>query len=248
MKFKLSNNKLITCVFIERIMKKRMFLISMVSVLITGFVHSQTFINPNYSLKSHETLNITKVEVKPEGTFIYLSIENRISKGTFCADKKIFIIFPDGQKSKLVSSSGIPVCPDTYKFKTIGEKLEFVLTFPRLKEKTEWIDLIEDCSENCFSFYGITLNTTLNRMIDDAFALVENNEQAKAIDSFINIAEVIDEKNYGIEGLLYINIIKLARETGDEIKAKSWYKRLLLSGAPRFMTYVRFLNDQGIKY
>ena len=229
-------------------MKKRMFLISVLSVLITGLTDSQTYFSPNYSLKSHETLNITKVEVKPEGTFIHLSIENRIGKGTFCADKKIFIIFPDGQKSKLVSSSGIPVCPDTYKFKTIGEKLEFVLTFPRLKEKTEWIDLIEDCSENCFSFYGITLNTTLNRMIDDAFALVENNEQAKAIDSFINIAEVIDEKNYGIEGLLYINIIKLARETGDEIKAKSWYKRLLLSGAPRFMTYVRFLNDQGIKY
>ena len=220
----------------------------MLSVLITGFVFSQTFINPNYSLKSHETLNITKVEVKPEGTFIHLSVENRISKGTFCADKKIFIIYPNGEKSKLVSSSGIPVCPDTYKFKAIGEKLEFVLTFPRLKEKMEWIDLIEDCSENCFSFYGITLNNTLNKMIDDAFALVENNEQAKAMDSFINIVDVIDEKNYGIEGLLYINIIKLARESGDDIRAETWYKRLLLSGAPRFMTYVRFLNDQGIKY
>lgn len=225
-----------------------MFLISVLSVSIAGFVHSQTFINPNYSLKSHETLNITKVEVKPEGTFIHLRIENRISKGTFCADKKIFIIFPDGEKGNLVSSSGIPVCPDNYKFKAIGEKLEFVLAFPRLKEKTEWIDLIEDCSENCFSFYGITLNNTLNKMIDDSFALVENNEQAKAIDSFINILDVIDEKNYGIEGLLYINIIKLTKESGDEIRAETWYKKLILSGAPRFMTYVKFLNDQGIKY
>jgi len=229
-------------------MHNRAFTTGIFLLLLTGFVHSQTFFSPNYSLKSHETLNITKVEVKPEGTFIHLSIENRIGKGTFCADKKIFIIFPDGQKSKLVSSSGIPVCPDTYKFKTIGEKLEFVLTFTRLKEKTEWIDLIEECSENCFSFYGITLNNTINKMIDDAFALVENKEQAKAMDSFINIVDVVDEKNYGIEGLLYINIIKLARESGDEIRAETWYKRLLLSGAPRFMTYVRFLNDQGIKY
>jgi hypothetical protein len=229
-------------------MMKKIFFTGALLLPFIGFVHSQTFINPNYSLKSHETLNIIKVEVKPEATFIYLSIGNRIERGTFCADKKIFIIFPDGEKSKLVSSSGIPVCPDTYKFKAIGEKLEFVLAFPRLMEKTEWIDLIEDCSENCFSFYGITLNSTLNIMIDDAFALVENKEQAKALDSFINIADVIDEKNYGIEGLLYINIIKLARESGDEIKAESWYKRLILSGAPRFMTYIKFLNDQGIKY
>jgi hypothetical protein len=229
-------------------MNARIYFVLLLSLVFAGLLNSQTFINPNYSLKSHETLNITKVEVKPEGTFIHLSLENRISKGTFCADKKIFIIFPDGEKSKLVSSSGIPVCPATYKFKAIGEKLEFVLTFPRLKEKMEWIDLIEDCSENCFSFYGITLNNTLNKMIDDAFALVENNEQAKAMDSFINIVDVIDEKNYGIEGLLYINIIKLARESGDDIRAETWYKRLILSGAPRFMTYVRFLNDQGIKY
>jgi len=229
-------------------MNARIYFVLLLSLVFAGLLNSQTFINPNYSLKSHETLNITKVEVKPEGTFIHLSLENRISKGTFCADKKIFIIFPDGEKSKLVSSSGIPVCPDTYKFKAIGEKLEFVLTFPRLKEKMEWIDLIEDCSENCFSFYGITLNNTLNKMIDDAFALVENDEQAKAMDSFINIVDVIDEKNYGIEGLLYINIIKLARESGDDIRAETWYKRLILSGAPRFMTYVRFLNDQGIKY
>ena len=155
---------------------------------------------------------------------IYLSIENRMTGGYFCADKNIFIIYPDGTRSKLTSSKGIPVCPDTYKFKTIGEKLDFELTFPPLKG-TKWIDLIEDCSENCFSFYGVCLDNDLNKKIDDASVLAENKEPAKALMSFINIADTIDSKKSGIEGLIYINIIKLAKETGNIAKATEWYSR-----------------------
>jgi hypothetical protein len=209
---------------------------------------SQTILQPNYSLKSHETLNIIKVEIRSEATIFYLSIENQIEGGSFCADKNIYIIYPDGKKSKLESSSGIPVCPDTYKFKTPGEKLEFVLSFPPLKKGTEWIDLVEECSANCFSFYGISLDNDLNKRIDDAFALAENEEPAKAMVSFINIAEKIDKNNPGIEGLLYINIIKLAIETGDNAKAGEWYKKFKLSNAPRLSQYIKYLNDQGIKY
>lgn len=227
---------------------KRKFAIGILFLLLTGYLHSQTFINPNYSLKSHETLDLIKAEVRPEATIFYMSIENRIEGGSFCADKNIYIIYPDGKKIRLESSSGIPVCPDAYKFKAAGEKLEFVLTFPPLKEGTKWIDLIEDCSDNCFSFYGITLNDALNKRIDDAFALAENDEQAKALVSFINIAEEIDKNNRGIEGLIYINIIKLARETGNDAKAEEWYKKLKLSDTPRLAAYIKYLNDQGIRY
>jgi hypothetical protein len=213
---------------------------------ITGV--SQTFLRPNFALKSHETLDIIKVEARPEATIFYMSIENRIEGGSFCADKNINIIYPDGKKSKLISCSGIPVCPDTYKFKEAGEKLEFVLTFPPLKEGIKWIGLIEDCNDNCFSFYGITLNDALNKKIDDAFALAENDEPAKALISFINIAEEIDKNNRGIEGLIYINIIKLARETGNGAKAEEWYRKFKLSDTPRLPQYIKFLNDQGIKY
>jgi len=213
---------------------------------ITGV--SQTFLRPNFALKSHETLDIVKVEARPEATIFYMSIENRIEGGSFCADKNINIIYPDGEKSNLISCSGIPVCPDTYKFKATGERLEFVLTFPPLKEGIKWIDLIEDCSNNCFSFYGVTLDPDINKRIDDAFALAENDEPEKALKSFINIAEDTGKNNRGIEGLLYINIIKLARETGDDTKAEEWYKKFMLSDAPRLKTYIKYLNDQGIKY
>jgi len=229
-------------------MKNKKFAVVFLFFLLTGFLHSQTFVNPNYSLKSHETLDIIKAEVKPEATIFYMSIENRIEGGNFCADKNIFIISPDGKKIKMESSSGIPVCPDTYKFKAVGEKLEFVLTFPPLKAGTKWIDLVEDCSDNCFSFYGITFNADLNKRINDAFTLVENEEPAKALISFINIAEEIDKKNLGIEGLIYINIIKLAKETGDDSKAEKWYKKLKLSDTPRLAQYIKYLNQQGISF
>ena len=215
-------------------------------IIINGF--SQTIIKPNYALKSHETLEISEIEITAQKTVIFLSVENMITGGYFCADKNIFILYPDGTRSKLTASKGIPVCPDSYKFKTIGEKLNFELTFPPLKPGTQWIDLIEDCSENCFSFYGICLNSDLNRKIDDASVLAEKDDPAEALMNFIKIAGTIDNKNSGIEGLIYINIIKLAKETNNIQKASEWYTKLKLSGMSRNELYIKHLNSQGIIY
>jgi hypothetical protein len=213
-----------------------------------GNINSQTCSHPNIGLKSHETLEISKVEITVQKTVIFLSIENRRTEGYFCADKNIFIIYPDGTRSRLTSSKGIPVCPETYKFKTIGEKLYFELTFPPLKQDTQWIDLIEDCTENCFSFYGVCLNSDLNKKIDDASVLAENEEPAKALMSFIKIANAIDSKYSGIEGMIYINIIKLSKETANIPKATEWYSKLKLSAIPRCELYIKHLNSQGIIY
>ena len=215
-------------------------------IIINGF--SQTIIKPNYALKSHETLEISKIEITAQKTVIFLSVENRITGGYFCADKNIFILYPDGTRSKLTASKGIPVCPDSYKFKTIGEKLNFELTFPPLKPGTQWIDLIEDCTENCFSFYGVCLNGDLNKKIDDASILAENKEPVKSLMSFIKIGNTIENKNSGVEGLIYINIIRLAKETANIPKATEWYNKLKSSVIPRKELYIKHLNSQGIIY
>ncbi len=209
---------------------------------------SQSYIQPNYGLKSHETLVINKIEASDKAATIYLTIENRIPGGTFCADKNIYIFYPDGTNSKLVSSNNIPVCPESHKFTTPGEKLNFTLTFPPLKKGIEWIDLVEDCSDNCFHFYGVTLDNELNGKINDAFSMAENDDPLKAMISFIDILESTDPKNIGSEGLLYVNIISLAREAGNYGQAADWYKKLKNSGAPRLQEYIKFLNDQGIRY
>jgi hypothetical protein len=224
------------------------YLAALLWISVTAFSNSQILINPNYSLKSHETLNIKKIEAGNRATIFYMSVENRRVGGTFCADKNIYIIYPDGKRIKLNSSSGIPVCPDAYNFKTTGEKLDFTLEFPSVKPGTKWIDLVEDCSDNCFSFYGISLDINLNKRLDDAFELAENGNEAKALISFIALAREIDNDSRGISGLVYINIVKLARETGDNAKAEEWYKKFKLSDAPRLAQYIKYLNDQGIRY
>lgn len=226
----------------------RSFFTLLLTLMLSGALYSQTLINPNYSLKSHETLRIIKIELKPEAAMFYMSIENRIENGTFCADRNIFLLYPDGKKSKLISSDNIPVCPDTHVFRSPGEKLDFVLTFPPVSRSVEWVDLVEECSENCFSFYGIALNNNLNQRIDNAFRLAENDETAKAMASFIALADELSASGHGIAGLLYINVIKLAAGSGDNNKAVEWYRRLKSSDIKRKDEHMKHLNDQGIRY
>ena len=210
---------------------------------------SQTYKNPNVSLKSHETLEILKVEISSKSTLIFFSVENKRNEGgSFCADKKIYLIYPDGSRLNLTKAHNIPVCPDTYIFKSVGEKLLFTLEFPPLKAGTKWIDIIEDCTSNCFWFYGVTLDEDLNRRLDMAFSLASKGKPAENIILFKNILDDIDSLNPGIKGLLYINIINAAVEDADIVNASVWYKRLAASHAPRVDQYIKYLNDRGIRY
>jgi hypothetical protein len=209
---------------------------------------SQVVERPNFGLKSHETLQITKIEIATDKTIVHLTIENRIEGGSFCADKNIFLIDPSGEKLRMTQASGIPVCPDSYTFENPGEVLQFTLEFPPLKPGTNWIDIIEECNENCFSFYGVVLNKNINGKIDDAFYYADNHEPSKALISFINIAEEVREKNFGIGGVLYVNIILLSKETGNSVRAAEWYKKLQSSEITGLTQYIKFLNNRGIRY
>ncbi|MBK7133096.1 MAG: hypothetical protein IPH69_09855 [Bacteroidales bacterium] len=220
-------------------------------ILLTGYLisgYSQTIENPNSALKSHETLLISKVELSQEKTVVHFSIENRIENGNFCADRNIFLIDQEGKKYQILKTSGIPVCPDSYKFRNIGEVVKFTLEFPPLESGTKWIDIIENCSENCFWFYGVTLDNELNKRIDEAFSKASTVTPAENLYLFKSILDDIDSQNLGIEGLLYLNIISAARENADNVNAMVWYKRLAASKAPRVGEYLKYLNDRGVKY
>jgi hypothetical protein len=229
-------------------MCKRFLFVSGLAAVMFSASFSQTFTAPNYGLKSHETLEIKMIKTTPEKTIVSLSIENRIIGGQFCADRNIYIIDPSGEKIRLRKAVGIPVCPDNYKFKEIGEKLQFTLEFPPVKSGTKWIDIIEDCTSNCFWFYGVTLDNDLNKKLDEAFSEASKMKPAENILLFKNILDSIDNQNLGIEGLLYINIINAAAEETDNVIAADWYKRLVSSKAPRVNQYIKYLNDKGIKF
>jgi len=78
--------------------------------------------------------------------------------------------------------------------------------------------------------------------------LAEIGETSKALISFIDLIGTIDNKNTGIEGLIYLTIIKLADEAGSKEVAAEWSERIRSSGAPRLQLYIRNLESQGIKY
>ncbi len=227
-------------------LKRLCFLI----ILFAGFLtaESQTLVFPNYALKSHETLEIERIVTDAKATVLYMSIENRIEGGTFCADKNIYIINPMGRRSKLVFSSGIPVCPDTHIFRKAGERLEFTLTFPPLAPGTEYIDLVEECNEDCFSFYGIVFDKDLNDKLDEAFSMAENGNTSGSLKQLITIAKNRATANQSPVGLIYINIIKLAADSGESETAEEWYRKFKSEGGAGSARYIEFLNDQGIKY
>jgi hypothetical protein len=227
---------------------REIFVTGFTIIALSAVANGQVIDRPNYALKSHETLEIKKIVTNAKSSTFLMSIENRIQGGEFCADKNIYIVYPDGTRNKILSSNGIPVCPDSYKFKSPGEKLDFVLVFPPIKPGIDWIDLVEDCNDNCFSFYGLITNEALNNRIDEAFALAEKNEPAGAMVSFIKIAEETEKMNSAISPLLYINITKLARETGNNLKSAEWYNRLKNAGFSGKERYIKFLNGQGILY
>ena len=223
-------------------------LLILIPVILPASSFSQTIERPNFALKSHETLEIKKIETTSSSANFYMSVENRATGGYFCADRNTFIIYPGGERVRLISSSGIPVCPDTYKFRLTGEKLDFILTFPPLKPGPEWIDLVEDCQEYCYSFYRVIIDGGINAQIEDAYSPAERGEPSLALDRFIKMARETGSDNMGFGGLLYLNIIKLAEEAGNKKVASEWYSRLVSSEIPDLEHFIEHLNAQGIKY
>jgi hypothetical protein len=230
-------------------MKIKIKILSVI-IIVTSFssTFGQIVIHPNFALKSHETLDILKVEITSENTILYLSIENRIDGGTFCADKNIYLLDPEGKRLDLKKSAGIPTCPETFKFKAIGEKLQFMLEFPPLKTGTKWIDVVEDCSDNCFLIYGITLDADLNKKLDEGFSLTEKGENSKALIILKGMLANTNDNKDGIAGALYTEVITIEFKSGNIEGAKEWYKKLISSRIPRLELYIKNLNSRGIKF
>lgn len=226
----------------------RKYQILLMIIFFSTRAFSQIILQPNFSLKSHETLEIEKIEMTTAGTTVSLSIENRIAGGEFCADKNIVIIYPDKTRIKLVSSSGIPACPDTYKFRAAGEKIDFTLTFPSLREGTKWIDLVEDCQDNCFSFYGIALDLEINNKVNEAIRLAEDGKTTESIKLYKQLLGELKGSNHGLEGMLYSELIILLNRSGKKEEAKEWFGNFVSSDVPGKEKLLRNLRSRGIKF
>lgn len=227
--------------------KKDIFLLAL-SCLFSVMVQGQVLPKPFYSARSPETIDLLRIEISEQFTTFFLSLENRITGGYFCTDRRTYLIYPDGTRLRMIRASGIPYCPELHKFVAVGEKLHFELVFPPLASGTKWVDLVEQCGSNCYYIYGIVLDNELNNKFEKVFSAASSGTPGENIILFRRLLEETDSLNLGTEGMLYLNIINAANEAGDKVEAAVWYKRLASSGAPRAAEYIKMLNDRGIKF
>jgi len=216
------------------------FLLSVPGILL----YSQIIDHPNYGLKSHETLDIESVVLTAYSTTVFMVVENRSLDGTFCADKNIYLLLPDGKRIKIRETEGIPRCPETYVFQRFGERLYFSLSFPPLPEGIEWFDLVEDCSDACFSFQPVILDAVLNQKIDHAYAMADAGDLAEARNEFEALLTDFAGKNCSYGGAVYWNLVTLSKKLGDEATSKEWMEALVNSDTPLKEKYIESLGGR----
>ena len=210
---------------------KKLFLILLIIYCKIGF--PQVFETPVYYSKSHETLYIDKIEISNKNTVFYLHIENIKDAGDawFCADKDIYVKEAGtGKKHQLIKSSGIPVCPENHKFNKKGEKLFFQLYFDKIEsDKIKKIDLVENCSDYCFSFTEIILDNKLSNEIksfEKAIILMSSNKNSEALKEFSEFEKNVQDKNTSRYAYFLYASSLLSYKTQDFNKAKTQYEKL----------------------
>ena len=186
---------------------------------------AQVYENPIAGKQSHPELEITQIEITNTNTIISLEVTNkRENGGWFCADRNISIKNSEGVETyQLIKSENIPTCPENYEFSYAGEILKFKLHFPKISNKIKYLDLIENCSSACFSFYGIILDNEHNdkiRAFEKAFELYQNDQFMESIPYFEKVLKgsiTIDSQIYGLS---YYYLIVINNDLNDKEQSK----------------------------
>lgn len=204
---------------------KKSILLSLILVLLVSAVplFGQTIKIPNFAVSTHPFL-VNEVSFQKDGFMIELTIENQSPTGYFCASKHIYLKNIQNKKKLFMThSEGIPVCPDVYRFRWQGEKLTFKLFFPKLDTNVRYVDVIENCDNNCFSIFGLILDPEMNEAINQGYNAFDNGDLQQAYQDFKMAIERNPAYPYGF---LYANIIKVLVEQKKYDEAKTWYNKL----------------------
>ncbi len=201
----------------------RYFLYISILLIFSLQTNGQTLEKPNFSMATHPIL-IDSIVFSEKEIKVELTIENQTSGGQFCADKNIYMI-DVLQKTKIHLSlvTGIPVCPETYRFLYEGEKKTFQLTFPVMEHQPKYIDIIEECQEYCLSIFGIIVDPVFNAIINKGYNAYNNDNTDEALGYFEKAVKEHPDYPYSF---LYTNIIQILAENQNYADAKQWLTRL----------------------
>ena len=231
-------------------MKKALLLT--IALFIFLFAKSQTYENPIASKQSHPELKITGIEITENKTIVSLEVTNkRTDGGWFCANDDIFLKNSKGTETyQLIKSENIPTCPDQHKFSSVGETLAFKLYFPPIDQDIKFIDLVENCTNACFSFYGIILDNQHNQKIrafEKGFDLYQANNLKESVTYFEEVTQGKNSIDSHIYGLAHYYLILIYHKMDDTNKVEFWYKNLINSDFKDKNTFIKELDKLGIK-
>jgi tetratricopeptide (TPR) repeat protein len=201
---------------------KQIFLL-FITVIISTHLSSQVITKPNFALATHPIV-VDEISFSDSLIIVTLTVQNQIEDGEFCANEIMYLMeLKNENKTYLVKTSGIPTCPTAYKFETIGEKLTFTMEFPAFNELPKYINIVEDCDENCFSIYGVIIDEKMNEDINQAYGYFKSENLDFALASFRTAAR--ENPGYPF-AFLYGNIIEIYALQENYEKAKQWYQFL----------------------
>ncbi len=217
------------------------YIISILLVFFSYNLLSQVINKPIVVKKTHSTLNVDKIEITKTQTIVFLTIENKIQTGSFCADNNIILKNSNGNETyKIIKTEGIPTCPDSYKFKNVGETLSFKLYFPVIHKSIKTIDIIENCSDNCFALKEIILDKETN-LFENAIGYYRKKMADMSIFYFKDVINLGNTKSFRY-GYSFYMVIRIYAEQKNYTKAKKWYNRLKLASITDKQTYIEKLK------
>ncbi len=108
--------------------------------------------NPPFSVCTHPSVVIDKIELKDAETVLYMTIHQKKGWVQIASDT---YIRANGQKYIVKSSDGIELDKEVYS--DSSGKIVFALHFPAIDLSTQQIDFIESDCDNCFKIWGVEL-------------------------------------------------------------------------------------------
>jgi hypothetical protein len=219
-------------------------------LLMVGFqvrLVAQVFDKPSFSLSSHPTLEIMSIEKWEDQTVVNIRVKNQRISGRFCFDKETFLVNSLGSEEwKLTSMDGIPACPDQYRFKSIGEVLDFSLVFPAIPDEVKYIDLREGCEDDCVSVKYILLDEEMNNRINEGFNLYEIGRLSASLQVFEDIMESGFDNYSPVFGTLYLYMMSIHYELGQSKEIRRIFNELKESSVIGRDEFIETARDTGL--
>ena len=197
-------------------------------VLLSGLMAvGQEMIQAPYFAVATHPMTVQSIAKYPDSLVLVMTIENQSDKGYFCVNKKVYM---EDLKTRsrvfMLSEKGLPLCPGVYHFKWKGEVKTFFLSFPSPDKKTSYVNVVEDCNDNCFAIYGLVLDKAMNEDINRAYDAYKLNHLEESLQAFEKVMK--DHPDYPFGGFA-AHVIKILLEQKKYAEAGIWYKKLQYS-------------------